>query len=269
MIPLDYSEQMRVIHEGHPVLRFCEQFDETSDIWEFRLHTHPYLELMFFLEGHASIDADGSQMSAALFDTVLYPAGCPHREAPSPELHREIICLWVDLPELQLDQPLRVQDRGGRLDTLFRYLHACNQEANPPPYLMEHLLKVLLLQLLRMAASGGGPAELSGALQYIRLHCADRITLQELADLEHISVSYLARRFRRITGMTVTEYINHVRVERARYLLATTDKPVQEISYLVGYESPQYFYRVFRARCGETPSAFRRRTAHDPAAPRL
>ena len=266
MIRLNYQERLQAIHEGHPVLRFCEQFDETSDLWEFRLHTHPYLELLFFLEGHASIDIDGAQMSAALFDTVLYPTGCPHREAPSPELHREIICLWVDLPELQLDQPLRVQDQAGRLETLFRYLCACRREAEQTPYLIEHLLKVLLLQLLQMAENGGGQSALSGALQYIHLHYADRITLQELADLEHISVSYLARRFRRITGMTVTDYINYVRVERARYLLATTDKPVQEISYLVGYESPQYFSRVFRARCGETPAAFRRSTEHTPPA---
>ena len=43
-----------IIHNSRPVLRFCEQFDDTNPLWNHSRHSHPYIELLFFLDGKAN-----------------------------------------------------------------------------------------------------------------------------------------------------------------------------------------------------------------------
>lgn len=254
---VDYSAQYEIIRDSHPVLKFCRRFDETSSCWDFSRHSHPYLELMFFLEGTASIDISGTQLSVSLYDTVVYPAHCLHLEDPSPDLKREIICLWVDLPELVLEETLQIQDRDNRLANLFLRIHEEYHSECPTPFLLEYELKALLSLALRFAEEGSACRKLPRAMQYIHIHYTQRISLDTLADLEHISKSYLSRQFKAATGQTVIEYVNHLRIEMAKHLLVTTDGNIADIAYQVGYESPKYFYRTFRRLCAQSPAAFR------------
>lgn len=255
---MDTSEQFEVIHRSNPVLKFCERFDETSSIWNFNVHCHPYIELMYFLEGTANIDLNNVQLSVSLYDTIVYPAKRLHHENPSPDLKREIVCLWVDIPELILEEPLQIQDQNNLLKRLFLNILDEYRSSQKTPYLMEYYLKTLLSLVLRYANEGDQGQHLQRAIQYIHANFTDQITLDKLANLEFISKSYLSRQFKQITGMTVIEYINNLRVMMAKHLLVTTDDSITNIGYDVGYESPKYFYRVFRAVCGQSPATFRR-----------
>jgi AraC-like DNA-binding protein len=73
------------------------------------------------------------------------------------------------------------------------------------------------------------------------------------------SPSYLSRRFREETGMTITEFTNRTRVAEARCLLESADDPVTSIAYALGFSDAGYFSRVFFRFAGEKPSDYRRR----------
>ena len=255
---MEYPEKYEAIYASRPVLHFCERFNEASDIWDFHLHQHPYIELLFFLEGTASIEIAGTQLSVSLFDTVVYPAGCLHREDPSPDLKREVICLWVEMPELVLEAPLQIQDRSGQLSSLFRRIHALHKAGSQPPHLLEYYLKALMTLTLQYASEEQRRQVLPHAMQYLHTHFTGPVTLDTLAQLEHISKSYLSRQFKRCTGMTVIAYVHSLRMELAKHLLVTTDDRIAAIADQAGYESPKYFYRTFRAVCGQSPAEFRR-----------
>ena len=62
----------------------------------------------------------------------------------------------------------------------------------------------------------------------------------------------------RSTGMSVIRYVNRLRVEASKRLLIGSKLRVNEIAYQVGFESPKYFYRVFKAAAGASPAAFRK-----------
>ena len=62
----------------------------------------------------------------------------------------------------------------------------------------------------------------------------------------------------RYTGTTVVCYVNRLRVEAAKRLLIATDGNAAEIAWQVGFESPKYFHRVFKAETGESPTSFRK-----------
>lgn len=208
------------------------------------------------------MDVSGTNISFSLYDTVIYPAYHEHQDKRIPESRREIICMWIDMPELVFEGPMRIRDRNGVLLAAFQSLFREARRENPEPQLLEYGMKFLMTLVLREYAetkAGEGVQLLDHALSYIRLHYAERITLDQLAELEHISTSYLSRRFKQRTGKSVIAYINAFRIERSKQYLMASALDVNEIAYQVGFDSPKYFHRVFKTLTGESPASFRKR----------
>jgi transcriptional regulator GlxA family with amidase domain len=67
------------------------------------------------------------------------------------------------------------------------------------------------------------------------------------------------RRFRAATGSAPMEYVQTMRIEEAKYLLETTEIPVDQVAIEVGYEDPNFFRRLFKRRVGVTPARYRQR----------
>ncbi len=101
--------------------------------------------------------------------------------------------------------------------------------------------------------------------EYLQANPGTRESLDQLAGRFYISRSWLSRIFREVTGFSVSEYANMVRVKRAQKLLAHGDYSVTEISELVGFESITYFERIFRRYTDRTPLGYRREKRGDIA----
>jgi YesN/AraC family two-component response regulator len=63
--------------------------------------------------------------------------------------------------------------------------------------------------------------------------------------------------FKKATGLTFTDYLGRIRVEKAKNLLLNPHLRVSEIAYTVGFQSLTHFNRVFRKLTGESPTDFR------------
>ncbi len=72
-----------------------------------------------------------------------------------------------------------------------------------------------------------------------------------------VSPGHLARLFKEQYGLSPSEYLARLRVDRARQLLAETDLSVLDIAYTAGFASLSHFYTCFRAQTGCTPRAYR------------
>ena len=94
-------------------------------------------------------------------------------------------------------------------------------------------------------------------IDYIEKHLSEPITLDELSALAHFEKSYLTVRFKEIWGISPMRYVNWMRVERAKVLLATTDKSITDISREVGFGSIHYFSRYFKEKENITPNEYR------------
>jgi AraC-like DNA-binding protein len=73
----------------------------------------------------------------------------------------------------------------------------------------------------------------------------------------HVSNFYLCKMFKKSTGVTFTQYLSRVRVEKAKNLLLNPHLRVSEIAYDVGFQSLTHFNRVFRQVVGQSPSEYR------------
>ena len=82
-------------------------------------------------------------------------------------------------------------------------------------------------------------------------------TAQHIAATLHISPNYLGSLLKNLTGQTTQQHIHHHLIDKAKEKLSTTDLSVSQIAYELGFEHPQSFSKLFKAKTNLTPVAFR------------
>lgn len=102
-----------------------------------------------------------------------------------------------------------------------------------------------------------GMVALKAPVSFIRENFARKITMHELAEVAHLSVSALERRFKKFLLKTPQQYITEVRLENARRLLVETTLPISVIADESGIPDPSYFSRKFQQQFSLLPSEFR------------
>jgi AraC-like DNA-binding protein len=103
------------------------------------------------------------------------------------------------------------------------------------------------------------PPLIKEAVTSIRFHIDQPLSLNRIADTLGVHPSYLSRTFKKAVGMTLTDYINRLRIEEAKYMLASSNESVAKIALSVGYNDPNYFSKVFMKLEHVTPHEYRKR----------
>ena len=149
------------------------------------------------------------------------------------------------------------------LKAIFSQINGLYEET-PPGY--ELAIKSCLLQalflLLPYGVSGknqdtdSASEKLKTVLDYIHLHYADALSIKELAAQCYFSEYYFMRFFKKHMHMTVIEYLNNLRMEKAVELFEQGHTSIIEVSMSVGFHSLSYFHKVFREKFSMTPKQF-------------
>ena len=95
------------------------------------------------------------------------------------------------------------------------------------------------------------------AIYYIQKNYNKKIALDSLAGEIHVSPVYLSSLFSKVTGKTIGEYIQNIRVEHAKSLMQDSALSMQDIAERVGYSDSKYFAYIFKKVTGRTPATFR------------
>lgn len=101
-------------------------------------------------------------------------------------------------------------------------------------------------------------ARIKQAISYFHTHYSDKIYIQSVADELHINHHYFCRTFKRVTGKTPIDYLNHYRLEQAETQLRMTREPIMTISLDVGFDNISYFIKLFKVQYGTTPAKYRK-----------
>ena len=91
------------------------------------------------------------------------------------------------------------------------------------------------------------------ALQYIEENYASALSVPEISRRFNVSPSYLSQCFKQETGVSVKHYLIMRRMQQAKHLLLTTDKPVRAVALAVGYDDYRQFSKMFKSLTGVTP----------------
>jgi len=84
------------------------------------------------------------------------------------------------------------------------------------------------------------------------------ISVKTVSENLFISKAYLSEKFKKVTGVSLSDYINMVKMERAKYLLTATSMKTYEIADSLGYKDHEYFSKVFKKYAGLSPTTFRK-----------
>jgi transcriptional regulator GlxA family with amidase domain len=174
---------------------------------------------------------------------------------------------------LRLDEVLVVSGDGGRLITsgaatawhdLALYLIA----RHVGPATAQAVARFLLVEWHRDGQAAfqvfdpptdHGDAAVLAAQRAIAENFAVAAPVEEMVRWSGLASRTFKRRFKVATNHTPIAYVQRIRVERAKRLLETSDEPIEEISWAVGYEDAASFRRLFKRLTGLTPGTYRQR----------
>lgn len=92
----------------------------------------------------------------------------------------------------------------------------------------------------------------------------DQFNVEDICTQLSISKMQLYRKVKQLLDCNVNDFILDARVKKAKYLLVNSQSSISEIAYTCGFSSPAYFSTVFKARCQQTPKAFREQAFKKP-----
>lgn len=105
----------------------------------------------------------------------------------------------------------------------------------------------------------GKSKKVVAAVQYIKEHYNEKLTVASIADSIYLAPTYLCLLFKKELGKTINDFIEETRIEKSKEFLKNTEMKLNEISQLVGYKNANYFSAVFKKITGQYPSDYRRK----------
>ncbi|MCA0758090.1 response regulator [Paenibacillus sp. N4] len=148
------------------------------------------------------------------------------------------------IKELSLEQPVPSIPAEAEDPVIVRYFN--------------QLTDILILHLSKQSMTNTNHI-IKKVCDYLHSHYRKDLSLTEMAQLANMSISYFSSWFKRCTGRTLVQYIQEIRIEKAKQLLLETQLKNYEIAERVGFATQPYFIRVFKNSVGVSPNAFRKR----------
>ena len=254
------------------------------------LHWHKELELVRFSNGEYEISVDMHNvvvksdafllLPGNIMHTFTLPANCQESaivfdpnmlsfsayDEVQSEIFEPLMSSNIPLPPIvTTDHPA-----FNRIDKLYRYCVRHGGTSNASERL---LIKAKLLEILAIYHEYGliSRKEMHGQkvkskqdklkelLNYVDAHYAGPITIRDASLRLGVTDQYFCRYFRRVTGMSFTEYLNDLRLRRATKEIELTNRPISDIAFDHGFENAGYFFKNFKLKYGITPLKYRKK----------
>jgi AraC-like DNA-binding protein len=105
------------------------------------------------------------------------------------------------------------------------------------------------------------PSKILDSMSYIQLNLSNNLTVEQLAARANQNKDYFSKQFLAHTGLRPLNYIHEKKIERAQYLIATTDKTFLEIAIDTGFANLPHFSKIFKQIVSLTPGEYHRENA--------
>lgn len=124
---------------------------------------------------------------------------------------------------------------------------------------LDSLLKEMTLQycdLVKSFSTSQYSPVVGKCIDYIKINFYNKISLNTISNEIGISPSHLSRSFKKETNLTITEFINKVKIEEAKFLIKQNELSITDIALKVGFENHNYFCSVFKKLTSYTPKEY-------------
>ena len=236
--------------------------------WNHGSHYHPWYEFNYLEEGALYTTLEGVEFLSKKGQFFLIPPGKIHSHRNYNGMGDDGFCMrWSLKPE---GGPVMGESAGilsvshpspglYPFDRIFGALPLDNEWSRQGAMIQ------LLLGICAVYSPGRGAPScysqeetlVNQAIMYLSQYYERSIKVEEVANSLNVSYRHLARIFKSVTGQSIIQKLNEIRLEEAKRLLAETSLPVGEIAKQVGYSNEYYFSATFKQLIAETPSQYR------------
>ena len=243
--------------------------------WHSTLHTHPFTELFYVVDGKGEFNIQGQRFPVKANDFVIINPQVEHTELSSPDEPLEYIVLGIRglsfsnlTPVSEGGHPFSFFNLRDEQKDILRYLNAMVQEATCQQMSYElvchNLLEILLIKILRhqhfdleVGKQSKATKDISFIKHYLETYYHESIQLEDLASMTHLSRFYISHSFKKEIGMSPMEYLIDIRIKESKILLRTTNYSISQVADIVGFTTPTYFSKQFRKSTGISPTDYR------------
>lgn len=239
--------------------------------WSAKTHPAPMAKLYLFTEGECEITVAGTTYEAKAGDFFFIPARVEHSYHNFPGKPFKKYWMHVDLyPRkdivklLGIDYVTRNYDKE-RATSLFRRFSELSGSRDFADGLSVKSIALELLSLYIRASKGEeriisdeASSEFSAVFSYIENNLSVKIANKTLADIAHMHPTHFIRCFKKETGQTPAEYVLARKMERAKYLLESTELQISDISDGLSFFDTMHFSKAFKKRYSVSPTAYRK-----------
>lgn len=241
-----------------------------SDYIASRPHLSPLMDnflIMLVVEGDGELEYRGERCELLLGDVAIVDCRLPHKYHTREGWH----ILWTHIAGNNTDGLVKLSYarkgcvmHAGLESSHARYLRlmldSLRRGSYSEPLASCYIQRLLVEPIVDMSSSEReGVDPILEAIGYLRVNCSRNLTIQEVAEYTHLSVSHFTRVFKQKTGQSPYGYMMGIRLEHAKGLLKMTDLSVKEIAYKSGFSSESHFAYTFRKKEGQTPTQYRSR----------
>ena len=259
-----------------------------------QMHSHEYLELFYIIDGEYRQKILGNEFTFHRGEVCLIDKNCLHQEIMEGT---SATLLFLGITNVMFQDIMKRQITTERISSFLKmalmeqkslqqYLHFLPQ-AEEAVSQMDETMTSLLLELQRHDEAS--PIICRGLLlrifrilntqyefslskklrqkmnwilyeeisDYMKQHMKN-ISIRMLCEEFHFQEDYFNRLLKNRTGMTYTEYLQHLRLQKAEELLLHTRLTIDAIAAEVGYKNKGYFYKIFTEQHRMTPAQFRK-----------
>lgn len=252
------------------------------------MHTHPFFEFVYVLDGRAEHTINDHTMILSKGDYFLIDMNCRHeyRKLSGESDFCIVNCMFLpSFIDVSLRHAKRFEelaahimngfcqrkessialssyhDQDGFVGALVQRMMKENKEKKAGSYEMLRASLVALIVCLAKNETATGDTGTEYIIRYIRNYVDENyykpLGLTEICRPLNFSLTYISLTFKREMGMTFRDYLKKVRLEKACGYLRTTEMSVAEISDLVGYSDAAFLYKIFKKELGVTPNKYR------------
>lgn len=243
--------------------------------WHSTLHTHPFTELFYVVDGKGEFNIQGQRFPVKANDFVIINPQVEHTELSSPDEPLEYIVLGINglsfsnlTPVSEGGHPFSFFNLRDEQKDILRYLNAMVQEATSQSMSYElvchNLLEILLIKILRhqhfdleVGKQSKATKDISFIKHYLETYYHESVQLEDLASMTHLSRFYISHSFKKEIGMSPMEYLIAIRIKESKILLRTTNYSISQVADIVGFTTPTYFSKQFRKSTGISPTDYR------------
>ncbi|KOP68550.1 AraC family transcriptional regulator [Bacillus sp. FJAT-18019] len=278
-------------------MRYLYEFIEHQEDMPFKLfvnsvkhvafHWHKEVEIIYVLQGSVTMHLDQKQHTLHQDDIIVVNSMSIHKIEQGT--HDNVLLTLQFGPEwlnnnafISCNSTTEAEPGSFRFDIIKQELAKMVWEMNKksPGYRSYTLGKMQTLcgHLLRYFSEGINPEaeeggksydykRLNRVLTYIDQHYKEKITLQTMAEQEHLSLHYFSHFFTDKIGIPFQKYLTLIRLEKAQSELTGSEKSITEIAMDCGFANVKLFNKYFKEKYGSTPSSYREAAASLPDKP--